>query len=160
MKKKSILEKEISMTKFLSLFYGMNPAQARLISHDDLKLLINDLESMSERDFFSKYSLEDLIYYIKVKDKNNKIRYYKKPKIDEINEVYECTDYEFLSATELDYLIIPLQNINLELLNKRELCELRKKLKKLKKLNRKLLDEEINAIQKRLRKIKKEEFKW
>ena len=49
MKEKSMLEKEISMTKFLSLFYGINPAQARLISHDDLKLLINDLEVMTER---------------------------------------------------------------------------------------------------------------
>ena len=82
MKEKSMLEKEISMTKFLSLFYGINPAQARLISHDDLKLLINDLEVMTEREFFDKKSLEDLINYVKVKDKDNKIRYYKKPKIN------------------------------------------------------------------------------
>ena len=156
MKEKSMLEKEISMTKFLSLFYGINPAQARLISHDDLKLLINDLEVMTEREFFDKKSLEDLINYVKVKDKDNKIRYYKEPKINERNEIYECTDYEFSSKTEIDYLIVPLQNIDLELLDKRELCELRKKLKKLKKLNRNLLDEEINAVQKRLRKLKKE----
>lgn len=156
MKEKSMLEKEISMTKFLSLFYGINPAQARLISHDDLKLLINDLEVMTEREFFDKKSLEDLINYVKVKDKDNKIRYYKKPKINERNEIYECTDYEFFCKTEIDYLIVPLQNIDLELLDKRELCELRKKLKKLKKLNRNLLDEEINAVQKRLRKLKKE----
>ena len=156
MKEKSMLEKEISMTKFLSLFYGINPAQARLISHSDLKLLISDLEVMTEREFFNQKSLEDLINYIKVKDKDNKIRYYKKPKINERNEIYECTDYEFSCKTEIDYLIIPLQNIDLELLDKRELCELRKKLKKIKKLNRNLLDEEINAVQKRLRKLKKE----
>ncbi len=68
----------------------------------------------------------------------------------------DCADYEYNSMTEIEYLLIPLNNIDLESLNKRQLCELRKRFKKFKKINRKLLNEEIDNIQKRLRKLKKE----
>lgn len=156
MKEKSMLEKEISMTKFLSLFLGINPAQARHITHEDAKILFPNLLVMTDCEFWANNNYEELVNYVKVKDKNNDTMYYKKIGIKEDYIPDNCCDFEYNSTTEIDYLLIPLCNIDLDSLDKRQLCDLRKKLKKIKKINRKLLDEELDDIQKRLRKLKKE----
>lgn len=151
-----MLEKEVSMTKFLSLFLGINPAQARHITHKDAKLLFPNLLVMTDHEFWANNSNEDLVNYVKVKDRNNETMYYKKIIIEDDYIPDDCFDFEYNAITEIEYLLIPLNNIDLDSLGKRQLCELRKRLKKFKKINRKLLDEEIDNINKRLCRLKKE----
>lgn len=152
----SMLDREISMTKFLSLFFGINPAKARHITHKDLRVIYPTLESFSDFEFWKLHSYEDLINYIKVKDKDNKIMYYTKIKVKTNELPIECSDSEYNDESELNALIIPLQGIDLDNLDKWELCELKRKLKNIKKINRKVLDEEISAVKKQLQKIRKE----
>ncbi len=89
MKEKSILEKEISMTKFLSLFLGINPAKARYITHEDARVLFPNLQIMTDREFWDRNTNEDLVNYVKVKDKNKQTMYYKKIIISNNYEPYD-----------------------------------------------------------------------
>ena len=93
---KSILEKEISMPKFLSVFLGLHPVTAKNITHEDAKILFSDLESYSDREFWDKCRREESSNYVRVKDKNKKVKYYRTPEMI-INE----TDTDEIEETSL-----------------------------------------------------------
>ena len=153
---KTMLEKEITMTRFLSLFLGVNPAQARNITHKDAAVLFSNLVSYTDTEFYTNVRDNDMVNYARVKDKDKKIMYYLKPTIKERFENDECTDLEFNSNFELENLLLEFQDIDLSSLDKWELCELKDRLKLIKAHNSKILNDEISAVKKQLKKLKKE----
>lgn len=153
---KTMLEKEITMTKFLSHFLQINPAIARNITHSDAKILFSNLVIYSDADFYNFVDSKQMINYIRVKDCNKKIMYYQKPTLKNDVEIPECTNMEYNFNDNLDPLIVKSIEIDLNNLEKWQLCELLEQLKYLKKNNRKILNNEIEAVKKQLRKIKKE----
>ncbi len=78
---KALIEKEITLPKFLLIFMGISPAITKNITHEDIPKLFNNLESFTDHEFWNKCSRENLIDFVRVKDKNKKIKYYRKPLI-------------------------------------------------------------------------------
>lgn len=226
---KSLIENEISMTKFLNRFLGVNPNIAKNITHDDVKILFSNLESFTDYEFWNKNMQFDIIDFVRVKDKNKKVKYYRKPiinikeEIQELEKIEECSltfflenylgekttflnlfthddalDYYsqiiYLTEEEFENLDNPLKNknyikvidvdnnilyydklsiynhkndecseniilkykkINLDDKEKWELIELKKKLKLIKKNNRRVLNQQITDVSKQLTKRKK-----
>ena len=153
---KTMLEKEITMTKFLSHFLGVNPAIARNITHKDASVLFSNLVVYTDADFYSSIEACEMINYVRVKDCNKKTMYYEKPLIKDNTDIPECTDFEYNFNMELDSLVAEFIELNISDLEKWQLLELIERLKCIKKHNRKILNEEIKIAKKQLRKIKKE----
>ncbi len=164
---KTVLEKEITMTKFLSHFLGINPAIARNMTHKDAQILFPNLKYYHDNQFYQNVNTEDMINYVRVKDKNNQVMYYNKPKLT-IDAVYAtCSDEEYkqhskdieLTDREIDKLLESILNINLNDLSKWELCLLSKNLKIFhsKGYNTKVTTIQINKVKTKLHKLRKED---
>lgn len=161
---KTMLDNEITLTKFLYIYFGIAPIVAKNITHQDMKKLIPDVRCLGDKEFWAKYGYEELCNkelcnnYIKVTDKNNNIMYYNKNDIDSslVMPLPENDDPTFENPSEIEYLAIELCDTDITKLNPRQLCELKDYLKKVKKYSGKIIDKKIATVQKQLRKIKKE----
>lgn len=199
---KSMIEKEMTMGKFLAVFLGVDIKKGVNVTHKDAKKLFPDLEAISDYDFWHKCK-NNPQDYIRVKDKTNFVLYYnpkdyytrvKENDKDKINSIFnkldlksdlvpaECNSNEegkdndindavviniyqnftSIDITQLEYLLNNLKDVDLKNMTKFELCELEKKLKRLKRVasyERNLITSNVHKVQKQLRKLKKESLK-
>lgn len=226
----TMLEKEITIQRFLHIFMGISPSITKNITHEDASKLFSELESFSDREFWKKCKREELINFVRVKDKNKKVKYYRKPLVledlnpnqkikeatlkgflgeylginpsytrnwthkdalmyykqinalteeeyEKLDDPLKTTDYVKVTDTEkkvlyydkvhiyetendenLQRLITHYEEINLDGLEKWELLELRKDLKRIKKHNQQVLDRQLSNISKQLTKRKKANY--
>lgn len=151
---KTVLNYDMSLIKFLNLYFGVNPKQAKNITHKDACKLFS-LEPLTEENI-KKHSQEDLrINYIRVKDKYNNIMYYQKLEMISVLETIECNESEFNEYTEIEWQFIALTNIDISNLTPWQLQELKHELKNIKKYIGKQVDRKIASIDKQLRYIKR-----
>ena len=158
--KNKMVDYEITLVKFLQIYFGVAPAVSKNITHEDVQQLFSTVESLTDRDFWLTCNHEDLLTeYVRVKDKNNIIMYYKRLELFNADDMQESFDLDYSDCSEIDYLCILLNNIDINNLSKYELCELKNKLKKIKKQNAKNIDKKITDINKRLRYMKRRNIK-
>ena len=158
--KKEMIDYDITLVKFLKIYFGVAPAQAKNITHEDAKQLFEPIETLTDNEFWLANKEQNLgTQYIRVKDNNNIIMYYKKLEFCDVDDIMESTDAEYNGMSDMEYMCIMLKNVDINKLNKYELCELRKQLKRIKKLNVKNIDGKITAINKRLRYMKRRNIK-
>lgn len=155
---KAVLDYDMSLIKFLNLYFGVNPNQVKNISHKDACKLFS-LEPLTEENI-KKHSQEDLrINYIRVKDKYNNIMYYQKLEMIYKLEVTEYNESQFNEYTEIEWQFILLDDIDISNLTPWQLQKLKNELKCIKKYIGKKVDKKIYSIDKQLRYIKRRDKK-
>lgn len=145
---------DMSLIKFLQIYFGVNPWQVKYITHKDAFELFN-LNALTDTEFWDKHSEKDLKEnYIRVKDRHNIIMYYKKLKMLDEQNIIICNEMDFNAPLEIENYFMLLQTTDIKNLTSKELCELRNQLKNIKKYIGKSVDRKISTINKQLRYIK------
>lgn len=152
---KTNLNCDMSLTKFLQIYFGANPSQIKNITHKDAFRLFS-LEALTDVEFWAEHNAKDLMTnYIRVKDKHNIIMYYSKLELVYQTDIINSDNMEFNKYSEMENCFILLQTIDIKSLTPRELYELKQKLKKIKKYVGKGIDRQIYKIDKQLRYLKR-----
>ena len=147
--------KGISVAKFLRIFYNISGSKYKNLTHTDLQCLIGDLRVIDMEENPNFYELCLIGVCVMVKDCENNFVCYKSPEcidlkvrssdFEETPEFkglplyYRFTDYEGVSVDsyyEEEVFPLPkLSKVEISQMDKWELLELKKKLKKYKKMS-------------------------
>ena len=169
---------EITIMKFLKLYYRVPASKSKYFRHKDLKKLIPELESIVYSDYDELNKMMSCGICLKIKDCEGMIAYYKNPFYIDVsleNYAFEQTDefkksslyhrfdnYEEQNSSkevdEYDLQIPTISNEELEMLEKWELLELKDKLNKLNKRTMGATYFQISMIKKELSSRRKEQI--
>lgn len=150
------MKNSISLTKYLNYYYGIKPGVAQNMTHQDVRQLINNIEFYSEEEFIEKFDIEQLVNFVLVRDKNGKYYLYKKIEtLIEDESLIEESNIEYDEIRKYIMLIVSdLNNVNLKQLQTWQLHELRRTVKKFKKLYNVNFDSTLYKIRNEMRRKK------